>query len=536
MDKETEAYVAYNPLYGVSTWKIVPPGFSTDAAQAVAAAKATRSMQAIHRREHPLRIFASVWVEKPQHWQLDFTYRDRRVAEVDVSPRGRVIAVWTGPQVVAPYARGHYAPLFDSWWIVVPFSAAFLLPFLDPRRWRRMVHLDALALLSFIGSYALFDHLQLEAAVWAVYPPMLYLVARLWWIGNRGAAETRGLSPLLPIWMLAGGLAALTAARVTLGIVGHQVIDVSWASVGGAQHILSGQPLYSHGNAHGDTYGPFMYLTYVPFLLLLPWHGLLGFVPAAKAASITFDVLTIAALVALGWRLRGGRRGVRLGLALAWVWAACPFTLLALMARTNDALVALLSVLSLLAFSSRPARGALLGLAAAAKFSPGGLLPLYAGGRGDSVRGRLACIVPAAAVFVGLVMVFLPAGGVSEFYQRTIGYQLTRGDVFSPWALHPGLAPLKVPLELLAAGLVIAPAFFRRRRSLVEVCALAGAITIALQLPAVHWFYFYILWFLPFIAVALLGGGREHGAVVPAVEVREQDREPAMPEPALVGA
>jgi hypothetical protein len=36
------------------------------------------------------------------------------------------------------------------------------------------------------------------------------------------------------------------------------------------------------------------------------------------------------------------------------------------------------------------------------------------------------------------------------------------------------------------------------------MCALAGAVTIAIQLPALHWFYYYILWFLPFALVAML--------------------------------
>ena len=37
------------------------------------------------------------------------------------------------------------------------------------------------------------------------------------------------------------------------------------------------------------------------------------------------------------------------------------------------------------------------------------------------------------------------------------------------------------------------------------MAALAGALTIAVQLPAVHWFYYYILWFLPFVLIAVLG-------------------------------
>lgn len=540
LDKATYAYVAFNPIFRVQTWSQIPPNFSTDAFEAVAAAKASRTMQALHRREHPLQISPFVWADAPIHWYITFTYRGRVVAEVDVGPKGRLLNVWTGPQAITPYTRGHYAPLFDSWWVVGPFSLAFLIPFFDPRRLRRLLHLDALVLLSFMGSYALFDHLALEPAVWLAYPPLLYLLARMLWLGWRRRSASTGLPDFLPLWLLAGGLILLTGARIALGILSHQVIDVSWASVTGAQHILSGQPLYSSigqsASAHGDTYGPAMYLAFVPFLELLPWHGLLGFVPAAKAASVTFDVLTTAGLVLLGWRMRRGRQGVRLGLALGWVWAACPLTLLALMVRTNDGLIALLSVISLLVFSSPAARGALLGLAAAAKFTPAGLIALYAGPRSTSRRSRLVCLATFAGVLVLAILAYLPPGGFTELYRRTIEYQMTRVDVFSPWALHPSLAPLKDALEVLAVALVLAPALLRRERALAELAALAAAITIALQLPAVHWFYYYILWFLPFAAVALLAAPAATAPVdEPAGAAVKRGREPAPPEAILAG-
>jgi hypothetical protein len=37
------------------------------------------------------------------------------------------------------------------------------------------------------------------------------------------------------------------------------------------------------------------------------------------------------------------------------------------------------------------------------------------------------------------------------------------------------------------------------------VAALAAALSIAIQLPAVHWFYLYIVWFLPLALIAVLG-------------------------------
>jgi hypothetical protein len=55
----------------------------------------------------------------------------------------------------------------------------------------------------------------------------------------------------------------------------------------------------------------------------------------------------------------------------------------------------------------------------------------------------------------------------------------------------------------------VAAAFLPRRRDLIGLAALAGAVVIALQLGVTHWFYLYIVWFLPFVLVALLGRYRE---------------------------
>jgi hypothetical protein len=155
-------------------------------------------------------------------------------------------------------------------------------------------------------------------------------------------------------------------------------------------------------------------------------------------------------------------------------------------------------------FSSPLTRGAVLGLAAAAKFAPAALLGLYASGRQRGLKAALECaggFVAVAAISIGL---FLPRGGLTQFYDQTIGFQLSRTDVFSPWALYPSLDGLKIALEVGVIALCAAVAFVPRRRSLVQVAALAGAVTIAVQLPAVHWFYYYIVWFVPFVAVALL--------------------------------
>ena len=65
------------------------------------------------------------------------------------------------------------------------------------------------------------------------------------------------------------------------------------------------------------------------------------FVLAAHAAAITFDLLTIGALLLIGWRLRGWRMGI----VLAYAWTAWPFSTYVMSSNSNDTLVALLVAL-----------------------------------------------------------------------------------------------------------------------------------------------------------------------------------------------
>ena len=134
------------------------------------------------------------------------------------------------------------------------------------------------------------------------------------------------------------------------------MIDVGYAGVIGADKLLHGQPLYGHwptDNAQGDTYGPVAYYAYVPFRAIFGWSGTWDDLPAAHAAAIAFDLLTMLGLFFLGRRIRGPT----LGTLLAYAWAAYPFTLWSLSSNTNDSLVALLLVVALLVITSAPAAG-----------------------------------------------------------------------------------------------------------------------------------------------------------------------------------
>ena len=508
-----------------------PGGFTTNGYQALASAEASAEMQAIHSKYQgtcacatPLKWVVQIWFGRPvPYWLVYFLYKNKPIAEVDVSPFGRVLHVWTGPLAITPWARGNYGRLFDSPWVFIPFVLMFLVPFVDPRRPFRMLHLDMLVLLSFGISYVLFDQVIFEPAVLSVYPPMLYLLARMLWIGTRDRRLRTPVLPRLPVWVLALGLTALIGARIGVDVASDSVMDVGYATVIGAHKIARNETVYGPKGIpgdHADTYGPVTYLAYVPFEQLFPWRGIWDNVNAGHAAAIAFDLLTIAALVALGMRLRAGREGRRLGLTLGWAWAAFPFTLLGLMKGTNDGLVAMLAAFSLLAFARPIGRGIFLGLAAAAKFSPAALLPLYMAGRRDrGVKEMFLCAIAFAATVELTIVPFLPSGGWSEFYDRTIGYQLGRVDTFSVWGLHPSLAWLHTTATVAVVVLAAALFFVPRQRSFAQIAALGAAVMIAVQLPAEHWFYLYIVWFMPFALVALFA--RDHGPVADAEPLAE---------------
>lgn len=493
------------PMFQVTDLHKVPLGFRIDPAQAIAIAERAPKMQAIHRAHHPLRFAALEWARS--HYEIFFYFHGQLLADQLVGRAGQIGPTYTGPLILGLYARGHYGDVFDSPWVFAPFVAMFVLPLLLLRRRSWLDRLDIAVLLSFYASYALFNKGHLEPAVWLFYPPLLYLLIRMLIRGTRGRAVADRLDCRLPTVALGVGLLALVVARIVITLHPVSVIDVGVASALGAYKILHGQSIYFVSLGHPDTYGPLAYLAYVPFELL--WPGSWVYLPAVRAATITFDLLTIGGLIALGVRLRAGRDGWRMGLLLAWLWAACPFSLLGVYKGTNDGLVALIVVLIMLALNSPLKRGFLVGVGAASKFFPAILLPLVAVGRGDVDESTIRKVLAAFVITVGAsIALFLPPGGLKEMWDHTIGFQLSRSDVFSIWALHPTLAPIKVAVEAFAVVLAVVVAFRPRgRRTTGQVAALAAALIIAVQLPAIHWFYLYIVWFLPLVLIAVLAPG-----------------------------
>jgi hypothetical protein len=139
-----------------------------------------------------------------------------------------------------------------------------------------------------------------------------------------------------------------------------------------------------------------------------------------------------------------------------------------------------------------------------AKFAPGLVAPVILVGRGP-FRWRPVLIAGAcyAAVVAGLVLAFLPPGGLREFWNTTLGFQLHRASPLSIWTRAPSLDWLRPLATAAAIGLAVAATFLPRRRSIGQIAALCGAILAASQISTNYWLYFYVVWFAPFLFVAL---------------------------------
>ncbi|MBV9606993.1 MAG: hypothetical protein JO027_17910 [Solirubrobacterales bacterium] len=522
------------PIYKATNLDKVPFGFTVTPRRALAIAETAPKLDAIHRAHHPLRYVVDVW--GANHYEIYFLFHGKLIADQIVSAHGQLGPTYTGGLMLGIYARGHYGQVFDSPWVLVPFTLMFLAPILLLRRCSWLTRLDIAAVLLFFVSYWRFDTAHLESSVWLFYPPLLYLLVRMLIRGLRPRSFSGKIDVRLPTVVMAIGLLALVAGRIVVTLLPANVLDVGTASALGAHRILLGQPIYYPTLGHPDTYGPLAYLAYVPFLALTKGYSWSYLLPV-REATIGFDLLTIAGLIWFGVRLRAGRAGWRLGLLLGWLWAACPFTVLGMEKSTNDGLVALIVVLAMLVMTSPIKRGIVVGLGAASKFFPAVLLPLVAIGPGTEPRSAIRKVLAGFVIATGASFaIFMPPGGLQEVWNHTIGYQLTRSDVFSIWALHPSLAPLKDLVELGAVLLAVAVAFRPRGpRSHVQIAALGAAVIIAVQLPAMHWFYMYIPWFLPLVLIAVLATGATDAATSPDGEGAET-RDQADATPVLAGA
>jgi hypothetical protein len=483
----------------------------------------------------------NVWSDLPDAGQIV-------EAKVDDSA-GSVTEAWVGPQVAWKMARGYngaFGRAINDAWIWLSFCAVFLLGLADFRRPLSVRNLDLVVLLSFSFSLYYFNQGRVFTAVPLVYPPLLYFLGRMIWIGVRGRGS--GSRPLWPAWVLLAATVFLMGFRFGLNVQASNVIDVGLAGIDGAQRIAGeGEMPYGHmpddsgkacgpadgdgyvrehiqtngrcesSNGRGDTYGPVSYLAYVPA------YGIVGFdgkwnggsstwsgLPAAHLTSLLWDALAVIGLGLLGLRF-GGRM---LGAALAFAWAAYPFTQYVSNSNSNDAIMPALLIWGLWLLTSPPARGVFVALAGWTKFAALLLVPLWASYPHWKRRPRDKALYLGGFLLgtaLSFWILFLepdPLHAARVFWDRTFGWQLSRPSPFSiwDWGEYPGFPDLHlVQTGLKVAVLVAAVAlyFVPRTKSPLQLAALSGALLIGFELVLTHWFYLYIPWFFPFVAFAV---------------------------------
>jgi hypothetical protein len=442
----------------------------------------------------------------------------KEIATVGVDDKSWVLNyVYTGDQVGWNMARGvegAYGKQANYWWVWLPLSLAFAAAFWRTERLISWRNLDIVALLGFLVSHGFYRQgIVLEAVVlW--YPPLVYLFVRTLLMGF-GIGERVERTSNLPMWLLMV-LAGLAGGLVMSLNVDARVIDVGYAGVVGADRILDGTIPYGNMPSDvgtGDTYGPLNYLLYVPFVLMFGYSGEWDFLPAAHALTLFSFVAGAMALFITGYRL-SGKEGAA---ALIFAWAAFPYTVYATNNNTNDIIVAAIAAIGLAAAASPIARGASVAAGFAVKLYPLILGPLWISYDGLKRKPIVDFVLGAAGVILLTFWVVLldghPFQAIELFYERTLAFQ---GDRVSPWTVYtqvPQTSFLQKPLTAGVIFLGLLVAFVPRRKSLRRLAALSAALVIAFQLTVNYWFYAYIVWFEPFVFVALLLATNEKTAL-----------------------
>jgi hypothetical protein len=442
----------------------------------------------------------------------------KEVATVGVDDESWVLNyVYTGDQVgwnMARGTKGAYGKQANYWWVWLPLSLAFAAAFWRTDKLLSIRNLDIVALLGFLVSHGFYRQGIVFEAVVLWYPPLVYLFVRTLLMGF-GIGERVERTSNLPIWLLMI-LAGLAGGLVVSLNVDSRVIDVGYAGVVGADRILDGTIPYGNMPSEvgtGDTYGPLNYLLYVPFVLMFGFSGEWDFLPAAHALTLFSFVAGGVALFIAGYRLSGKEGGAALGFA----WAAFPYTVYVTNNNTNDIIVAAVAAIGLASAASPVARGASVAAGFAVKLYPLVLGPLWISYDGLKRKPVIDFVLGGVGVvLLTFWVVFLdghPFQAIKLFYEKTLAFQ---GDRVSPWTIYtqvPRLAFLQKPVTALVITIAALVAFVPRLKTLRRLAALSAALVIAFQLTVNYWFYAYVVWFEPFVFVALLLATNEKTAL-----------------------
>jgi hypothetical protein len=460
--------------------------------------------------------------------------RPGRTSELAVA--GLLVCVFVGGlaalAALVPVGRG-FVPKGGGWFtpavaggaftlhpllVAVPSAACFVLGLLDWQRPWRVEHLDLLALAGFFPVAMLISDDLSAAGLWLAAVCLGWLFARMTGV-TFGIWRMPELRPSIGSRWLVPAIVILLFVRIGGVAAGSNILDVGRASSVGAWRLLHGLHLYGSASwlgpgglrlYHPDTYGPFAYYAYIPFVAIFP-PAPAQFATLLPAAC--FDAATLAGLHILGRRL-GGRP---LAQAFVFAYLLYPFPALSLLAETNDALIAALCVWAIVAATERPvARGLIMAAAVLTKFLPALVALQFLGVRQGRSRYALALVASLAAMIAWPLI----TSGPGEFLDSTFGYQLIQrggGVQFSIWTYMPHVAiaarpVLAVALVLLALSPLVRPPVQDARQH----AALAAALLIGAQLLLGYWFYSYLTWCYPLLIIAVIQARPDHEAAGPS--------------------
>ena len=134
------------PLHIIATSpEAKPPGFQVTAGRAADVAARVPEVRR-ERAKGPLERLVAVpgYGDDKYRWQVTYSRDGVGVVEVHVSGHsGRVLEVWTGPQVdfvLARKQKDQIGGAFNKAWVWIPLCVLFVAPFFDPRRPWRLLH------------------------------------------------------------------------------------------------------------------------------------------------------------------------------------------------------------------------------------------------------------------------------------------------------------------------------------------------------------------------------------------------------------
>lgn len=371
-------------------------------------------------------------------------------------------------------------------------------------------------------------------------------------------AHTDSWRPNLP----ARALTALTVILLSIN-VGMALFtppdDAGFYTNLGAQRLRErgkfpyGDPLLT--NSAGAGYGPVLYLAHLPYQFILnptpvnttqPTRadlasGAAYYLPPALATqltTVTFHLLGVAALIAIGRMLAGSQ----VGWALAALYCSSAYVMGVGGPRESIGGMTFISHIAppsvaLLAFAalSRPmAAGALLVAAAATVFYPVLFVPAWLGHYWDrrSEARRFVAGLTLAGLIIGVPVLLLSQAieghsvlgtviresvghhqGTDTYGLSTFGFWGQRSGI-REWLGQPLVtgefttSPMFMLTILPAAGMF----FVARRTSPQQLALLTGALAILAQWSKIHGTGVYVNWYYPFFLIGLFAGGARGSA------------------------